>query len=425
MPAGAAFQRLFHRASPDQTEDQTDLFPSVKTLRPPIDGCEESATPLFDGGPPAQLQVWAGLMSPGKPNYLSRAFIAVCAGWIPLLVLSAAQSFFLQDGALYSFLTDYGVHARSLIAAPMFLLAEAACLPRLSAIARHFGDAGLIRPGDLDAFRAIRISTLRLRDSTRLEMAVIVLAATLVATLAIEVPLQFFPQWHRMGTDADASISPAGFWHSFVSVPILMILLLGWFWRLAIWTRFLFLTSRLHLRLVPSHPDRAGGLKFVGISVQAFSFVAFPMAAIVAGAVANRVMHDQAAIFSFRYVFLGFDAIMGLLFLGPLLVFAGKLMAAWRRGIFEYGALARSVGRQMEKKWIGPPAGPDSLAASDFSATTDLYSIAANAYGMTIFPASLANFVILFVATVLPFVPVIFMSVSPDVLFQKLTGILL
>lgn len=421
MPIGAAFQSFFHRAS----TDQADLFPSAKTLRPPIDGCEQSSVPLFDGGPPAQLQAWAGLMSPGKPNYLFRAFIVVSAGWLPLLILSAAQSFFLRDGGFHSFLTDYGVHARSLIAAPLFLLAEATCLPRLSTIARHFGDAGLIRPSDLEAFRAIRISTLRLRDSTRLEVAVFAFAITLVATLAITVPLQFFPQWHRMGSGPEASLSPAGFWHNFVSVPILMILLLGWLWRLAIWTRFLFLVSRLRLRLVPSHPDRAGGLKFVGISVQAFSFVAFPMAMIVAGAVANRVMHDHAAILSFRYVLLGFDTIVVALFLGPVLVFAGKLMTAWRWGIFEYGALARNVGRQMEKKWIGQAADADALGANDFSATTDLYSIAANAYGMTILPVSLINFIVLLAATMLPFVPVILMSVSPDVLFQKLTGILL
>lgn len=420
MSVGAIFQRFISRPA----EDQADLFPVTHNLKPRMDASARDAA-LFDGGPPAQLQIWAGLMSPGKPNYAFRALVAICAGWIPLLVLAAAQSLFLQDGALNSFLTDYGVHARSLIAAPLLLLAEAACLPRLSAIARHFGDAGLVRQSDRDAFRAVEASTLRLRDSARLEVVVVAIAITLVATLAITVPLHFFPQWHRMGVGPDASISPAGFWHSFVSVPILMILLVGWLWRLAIWTRFLFLVSRLQLRLVPAHPDRAGGLKFVGISVQAFSFVAFPMAAIVAGTVANRVMHDHAAILSFRYVLLGFDALIAALFLGPLLVFVRKLMAAWRWGIFEYGALARGLGRQMEKKWIGQTASAEALDANDFSATTDLYSIAANVYGMTLFPVSLANLIILFVATILPFVPVILMSVSPDVLFQKLTGIVL
>ncbi|HEY8948132.1 MAG TPA: hypothetical protein VIM56_04530 [Rhizomicrobium sp.] len=183
--------------------------------------------------------------------------------------------------------------------------------------------------------------------------------------------------------------------------------------------------SRLRLRLVSAHPDRAGGLKFVGLSLQGFSVVAFAMAAIVAGTVANRVMHDNASILSFRYVVLSTGAVIAALFLAPLFVFVSRLMVVWRAGIFEYGALASHVGRQMEKKWIGRAADAEALGAPDFSATTDLYSIVANAYGMTVLPVSIANLVMLITATILPFVPIVLMSVSPDVLFQKLTGLVL
>ncbi len=419
MRPGAILHRFMHPGA----VAQADLFPLTKNApRQSFHG--EGHHALFEGGPPTKLQVWAGLMSSDNPNTAFRTLVVIGAGWLPLLVLSAAQSLFLHDGALLSFAGDYGVHARSLIAAPLLVLAETACLPRLSGIARHFGDAGLIAPADLDAFRQITHSTRRLRDSVKLEIVLLVFAITIVATLAVTVPLNFFPRWHSMG-DANADISPAGFWHSFVSVPILMILLLGWIWRLVIWARFLLLVSRLDLRLVPSHPDRAAGLKFVGISAQAFSFVAFPLAAIVAGAIANRVMHDHVAILSFRYVLLWFDVICAALFLGPLLVFMHKLMEVWRHGIFTYGSLARSVGRQMERKWIGRTVSAEALDVNDFSATTDLYSIAVNVYGMTIVPVSFANLAILLVATLLPFVPVILMSVSPDVIFQKLTGIVL
>lgn len=153
--------------------------------------------------------------------------------------------------------------------------------------------------------------------------------------------------------------------------------------------------------------------------------MAFAMAAIVAGTVANRVMHDNASILSFRYVVLSTGAVIAALFLAPLFVFVSRLMVVWRAGIFEYGALASHVGRQMEKKWIGRAADAEALGAPDFSATTDLYSIVANAYGMTVLPVSIANLVMLITATILPFVPIVLMSVSPDVLFQKLTGLVL
>ncbi len=55
--------------------------------------------------------------------------------------------------------------------------------------------------------------------------------------------------------------SLAGWWHLLVSLPLLLILFFGWIWRLALWARFLFLMSRLNLRLIPAHPDNVGGLK--------------------------------------------------------------------------------------------------------------------------------------------------------------------
>src|ERR1700744_4242780 len=65
---------------------------------------------LFDGGPPAGLQMVLGLMAPGKPNIAWRVRLAVALGWVPLLLLSALQSMLLRDGSLGSFLTDYAAH---------------------------------------------------------------------------------------------------------------------------------------------------------------------------------------------------------------------------------------------------------------------------------------------------------------------------
>src|SRR2546423_5655803 len=133
----------------------------------------------------------------------------------------------------------------------------------------------------------------------------------------------------------------AGWWHRFISVPLLLVLLLGWMWRLVLWTRFLFLVSRLRLQLIAAHPDRAGGLKFVGGSVEAFSAIAFCLSVIVAGAMANRVVHDGAPLLSFRYALLGFVASVVVAFVAPLTVFIGQLVYARRRGVLEYGAFAR------------------------------------------------------------------------------------
>src|SRR5262249_692825 len=55
-----------------------------------------------------------------------------------------------------------------------------------------------------------------------------------------------------------------------VSLPITHFTLLRWYLRLLIWFRFLWQVSRLNLHLVPTHPDRAAGLAFLGKSTYAF-----------------------------------------------------------------------------------------------------------------------------------------------------------
>ena len=386
----------------------------------PIAGIVEGGSGVFDHGPPDRLQTMVGLMRAGRGNVGLRAGLAVAAGWLPLAVLSAVHGLVTDDGAFASFAADYGVHARSLIAAPLLILAEAACAPRLSAIAAHFMSSGIVERSDEAEFDKIVRSTLGLLDSFAVELMLLGSAVGIVFLLWFRLPLSDFPRWHGVN-----ATSAAGWWQNFVSAPILLILLLGWAWRIGLWVRFLLLVSRLRLQLVAAHPDHAGGLRFLGISVQAFSVVAFAMSVILAGAAANRVMHDGVSILTFRFAVLAAMLLAVGIFIGPLFIFTGPLIAAWRRGVFEYGALARGVGLHLEKKWLARPPGSDALGVGDFSATTDLYSIAANVYAMNVVPVTLMNIAVLVVAVLLPFIPVVLMSVPFSVIVHKLAGVFL
>ena len=56
-----------------------------------------------------------------------------------------------------------------------------------------------------------------------------------------------------------------------MSLPLFQFLLLRWYFRLFVWARFLWQVSRIELRLVPTHPDRCGGLGFLGAVAYAFA----------------------------------------------------------------------------------------------------------------------------------------------------------
>jgi hypothetical protein len=371
-----------------------------------IDHCTE----LLDGGPPRRLQRSLGLIKPDDPRIARRAELAVLVGWAPLVVLAIVESLILRNHVAASFFSDFAVHARSLIAAPLLILAERDCIPRLGRVARHFVDAGLIRERDLERFDAAIVSTQRLLDSKLSELTVVVLAYGVALTLLLNVPPDQFPAWQRSESGSN-SFSLARWWHLLVSMPLLFLLLLGWLWRVILWGRFLWLTSRLDLRLIPGHPDLAGGLMFVSYSLRGFWLLSFALGAIAAGPVANRAVHNGVPLSSFADIGIGLVALVLILFVGPILVFMRRLIEARRRGSFEYGALAGEVGRQFERKWLNRAAGVDdgALDVPDFSSTTDLFQIVANAYEIKGIPLRLVFLVPLVVAALLPFVPVLLM----------------
>src|SRR5215475_10080863 len=365
---------------------------------------------LLYGGPPHRLQRSLGLIKPGDPMIARRAELVVLAGWVPLVVLAVAQSFILRNQMAKSFFSDFAVYARSLVAAPLFILAEADCIPMLSRVARHFLAAGLVTEADGARFDHAITSTRRLLDSGLAELIVAILAYGLVAFLLITVPPDELPSWYWLKSDYQV-FSFAGWWNALVSVPLFILLFFGWLWRVFLWTRFLWLMTRLDLRLIPGHPDHAGGLMFVGNSMRAFWLVSFALGAIVAGQVANRIMFHGESLATFKHIAIGLVVFVLILFVGPLTLFIGKLRGTKRRGDFVYGALAGEVGRQFERDCLKRERGSDDEApnAQDFTSAANIYGIVANVYGMKDFPFGLRNLGLLIAATLAPFVPVALM----------------
>jgi hypothetical protein len=376
---------------------------------------------LFDGGPPSRLEVWLRIRKPGDHAYTREALLAGTAAWLPLLLLVVPDA-----DALRSFLADIAVHARYLVALPMLMLAESLCRPRLSALARHFAQSGLVTDADRTRFEATTESTRRRLDSPIAEVGVILLAY--VAALGINrlAAVDMLPPW-QVSSNGFAGRSPAGLWHVAVSMPVLLIFVFGWLWRLLLWGRFLRLMSHLDLRLLASHPDRCGGLHFVSQSPRAFAVPAAGLSVIMAGGLMGRILREGPLPLTFMYVVVGTATIMLLLFASPLLVFSGKLLRHWNKGMLEYGALAHRVGRDFERAWLeeGSADAEDPLGSQAFSATADLYQVVENVYGMRIVPMDATGLLLFAGATLLPFIPALLLMVPTSVLLEKVAGVLL
>ena len=377
------------------------------------------AETFFESGPFPHVQKSLGLFRPVGFNTSARATVSILIGWFPLVVLVLAEDLNGQISFL-SFVTDFGVHARSLIAAPLLIICEAICLQRLEAVAIHFVRSGIIKERDRPIFKSLASSTRAMMKSTLVEIAAMVLTYTLVLMGVRYVTVLGVRPWF-LARGNEVTMSWAGWWYALVSLPLLLMLFFGWLWRVILWSRFLIKVSRLKLSLIAAHPDRASGLKFLNSSLFAFMPVAFTFGVIAAGSAANRVAYQGMTLDAMEKTAGGLVVFVLLLFVGPLLVFTYKLQRQKVAGIFSYGALAENVGRQFEHKWLEnyDKYSAGALEATDFSATTDLYGVVANVHEMKNVPFDLVGLVSLAVTTLLPFIPVLLMTMPIKQILQE------
>ena len=372
---------------------------------------------LFENAPPVGVERRLGLVRPNSRNVGRRALLLVSIGWAPLLLLAIAESALAGSDEITPMLREVGLHARYLVAVPLLVLAENVCAPRLNDIVRQFVVGGVVRKSEVGRLDEAVASTRRLLDSTGAEIVVVALAYAFVGAAMISHPLDQAPAWVKGGVASRYSL--AGWWHLLVSVPLLLVLIFGWLWRLALWARLLALISRFDLRLVASHPDHCAGLGFLGQSLRAFAIVALALAVIVAGRSAHLVLAGDELYFN-----AGVLVAIALLFIAPLFVFSPKLSSTWRRGAFEYGAIAGEVGGAFEQKWLKDHEDDRAiLDQPDFSATTDLYSVASNVFSMRFLPLDLRDLIALAVALLAPFAPVILLAFPLEVIWKRLISL--
>jgi hypothetical protein len=212
--------------------------------------------------------------------------------------------------------------------------------------------------------------------------------------------------WYITPSAAHLNLTAAGYWYAFVSIPIFQFILLRWYMRLLVWFRFLWHVSRLNLHLQATHPDRAGGIGFLGPVAYAFGPILFAQGALVAGLIASRVLYDGQSLLSFKMEALGYIVLFVACILAPLCVFTPQLARTRRTGQAEYGLLASQYVGGFESKWIQPaPEMTELLGTADIQSLADLGNSYAFVRQMRLVPFGLDDIGYLAAITAAPFVP--------------------
>jgi hypothetical protein len=202
-------------------------------------------------------------------------------------------------------------------------------------------------------------------------------------------------------------------------------LLLRWYFRFFIWTRFLWQMSRIELKFVPTHPDRCGGAGFLAVMSNAFSPLLLAQGAVLAGMMANRILYAGAKLPEFKLELIGLVAVLVFAILGPLLVFSPQLAAAKRAGLREYGTLAQRYTREFDQKWLrgGAPADEPLMGSADIQSLADLGNSFAVVKEMRLVPFTLQNILQLAVTTLVPVAPLLLTMIPLEELLVRLLQI--
>jgi hypothetical protein len=379
------------------------------------------------GGPLFQLLRRAHLTGDALELLVRRVVAIPLFAWLPLLVLSALEGRALGGSVAIPFLLDVEVHVRFLLVMPLLIIAELVVHRRMRFVVKQFLDRNLIAENDLPRFNASIASAFRLRNSI---LAEVLLIALVYGVGVLIVWRQFAVlsanTWYAVASVEGSKLSLSGMWYGYVSVPILQFMMMRWYFRIFIWARFLWQVSRLGLSLVPTHPDRVGGLGFLSNTVYAFTPLAAAHGGLLAGVIANRIFYLGASLPQFKIEIAVLAVFLLCMVLGPFLVFTLQLTRAKRTGNREYGTLAERYVREFDTKWLrgGAPAGEPLLGSGDIQSLADLNNSFEVVRNMGIAPITRAALVQLVAATLAPIVPLALTMMPLEDLLKKLLGIL-
>jgi len=382
---------------------------------------------LVLGGPLFQLFRKAHLTDDAMMLLRKRIVIISLFSWLPLLLLSAIEGQLWGGKAAVPFLLDVEAHVKFLVVIPLLIAAELVVHQRLLPLVRQFHDRRLIPESAMTRFDAAIESVFRLRNSVLAE----VLLIALVYGVGILIVWRQFTAldtatWYATPSAGGSKLSFAGMWYGYVSLPVFQFLMCRWYFRLFIWSRFLWQVSRIDLDLVPTHPDRAGGLGFLSRTAYAFGLLLLAHGALVAGQIANRIFYLGAALTDFKVEIAVVVVFLMCLVLGPLLVFSSQLARAKRTGNREYGILAQRYVREFDAKWLrgGAPADEPLIGSADIQSLADLGNSLEVVRSMRIVPVTKDAVLQLLAATLAPILPLALTMMPLEELLKKLLGVL-
>lgn len=311
-----------------------------------------------------------------------RALFLALLTWLPIVAWAvlAGQA---PAAAGESLMHHYGVHVRCLVVIPLLILAEPILQRKLKSIMAKLAQTALVDPQMRERFDATCAGVVRLwRASLPWVLGIALAIAWSLVDRAHE-----YEDAMSWALDGRGELGFGGWWFGYVVRPIFLVLLLGWLWRILLISWWFWRVGQLELSLVPTHPDRTGGIAFVQKLPSAFALVTLALSAQLASRWAHEIVYHSASLVAYRQPVILFTVIWTLLLLLPLFSLAPVLNRVRRRSVAEYSQLVGKQGRLVHRRWVegaqvaeepildAPEIGPVADAAAMYESVKKMHRV--------------------------------------------------
>jgi len=346
------------------------------------------------------------------------AVVLAAVTWLPLLILAAIEGVAWGGAVQVPLVRDFLPYGQLLVAIPVLVLGQLTVARYLIRAVTELRTSEVLDPKDTPILDAVLTKTVQRWRGGRVDSVLVVLtcAATVFSFWGAK-------EWLTGGWQiAGDGMTLAGWWYLVVSLPVMRFLALRWIWRLALWAWVLWRVSRLELHPRPAHPDRAGGLAFLGGTQAAFGVLVFAFGVQLSCLAADAVHFRDAELMAFRGEIVAFVVISVVGLLLPLLVFALKMVLAREEYLlFLSGSAHRGAGDLTRKLRV---AQNGELPSNAISGLTDFGVLYENARLMRPVPIEMQHVLGLVLAAVAPFLPLVFLVMPAREVLRTLARLL-
>jgi hypothetical protein len=373
---------------------------------------------LLGGGRVAKGLERARLARGARLRVGRAAVVSMVVTWLPLLILAAVEGVAWGDGVKVPLLRDFLPYGQFLVAVPILILGESSVGSSLGLAAAELRRSDILAPEDTPAFDELLKSAV-----TRWRGWVMNVVFVALTCIALVLSLRGAPKLLTGGWQvAGEQLTLAGWWYLVISFSLLRFLALRWLWRLLLWAWVLWRASRLDLRPRATHPDRSGGLAFLGSTQVAFGLLVFAISSQLSCLVADAVCYRGANLMGFRSQVAAFALIAVAVLLLPLLAFAPKLARARKESLVFLSGSGYRGAEHLERQLRASQSG--ELPANDVSGLSDFGVLYENARLMRPLPMELRDVVAMLLGAVLPFLPLVFLVMPAQEVFRAVRNLI-